>query len=598
MGVRVLSASAVRRRAVLWVALAACLLTFGVNAFWRSGYTGDEGFYGVTAENMLRAPKYWLRLSYFPLGHFSADKNGFAHPPFNSYFYAVGLWFSRGSLVGPEIVNLLALGALLFFAYRLLARVDEMAAGIAVLLLAASPAMTGYYSMLEAEPLLATFGVVALYCCLRGGFQSGQRRWLFLGGLSLGMSFALKLWLCGPDVLAVAAALWFRAIERRLPWRSYAAGLALAGVGFVLPAGLHLGAIALVYPQDLGFWLKNIYFGVFTEAGISGSKFTAQAIPANWIHPVWYYAAVLYRDEFFVVPALLLGAGAAWVDSRQVRHLVLVLAAGLAGVGPLSLIKVKEPLYVLTCAIFLYLLAGVCLAAALRRIGRGAPLDRFPRRVGVPVMITLLLAVPAAYLRGVQPDKLTLPFVVAHSVVYLGFLALVAWGTWTRGAARIERVLVWACAATVVATFGWNVASQRPRDAAIARLLKPYVALNRPDEMSMFASNFKNYQYYTFSTGCYWHDLDLRQRPETVLAQPKYRHVRVFILSPESWQAPAEAAWVAWLENHATDKTAELNRTLGAPSGYHVFVRDLPAGSLADRGAATRPVGVAAKRKT
>jgi hypothetical protein len=104
-------------------------------------------------------------------------------------------------------------------------------------------------------------------------------------------------------------------------------------------------------------------------------------------------------------------------------------------------------------------------------------------------------------------------------------------------------------------------------------MVKPYVADVPPTTMTMFASNFKNYQYYTFAKGCYWHDLDRSKAPEAVLASPEYRDVRVFILDPEDQGDPKNAAWLSWLETHASEKSPELDRAIGRTTGYRVFVR-------------------------
>ena len=95
---------------MLALASGTCVVLLALNIFRREGYTGDEGFYGVTALNMLHAPGYILRSSYYPLGSFASDKDGFAHLPFNSYFYALSLMISKASLAGPEVVNAIALG--------------------------------------------------------------------------------------------------------------------------------------------------------------------------------------------------------------------------------------------------------------------------------------------------------------------------------------------------------------------------------------------------------------------------------------------------------------------------------------------------------
>src|ERR1041385_4240032 len=276
--------SGFRHSVMLVVVVCACIGFLAVNLFRREGYTGDEGFYGVTALNMLHAPSYVLRPSYYPLGDFAADKDGFAHLPFNSYFYALSLAVSRGSLAGPEVVNAISLVLLLFFSYRILRLFDTNAALFAVLLLGASPATFLYYSQLEAEPLMTTAGIAALYYALRAGPGLDRKRCLFFSGICLGLAFAFKLWLFGPLALATGVALIVRTgtLSHFLKARAFprgstgeASGSALRplllgvivfAAGVIIPAGLHLLAVACFYPADLGYWIKNIYFGVFTNA--------------------------------------------------------------------------------------------------------------------------------------------------------------------------------------------------------------------------------------------------------------------------------------------------------------------------------------------
>jgi hypothetical protein len=91
-------------------------------------------------------PRLPLAAELLSLGDFSVEKDAFAHPPFNSYLYALALWISNGSFVGLEILNALSFALFLFFAYRLLALFDRHAARFAVVLFAASPAILHAWS--------------------------------------------------------------------------------------------------------------------------------------------------------------------------------------------------------------------------------------------------------------------------------------------------------------------------------------------------------------------------------------------------------------------------------------------------------------------
>ncbi len=559
-------------RSAVVLALLMGLATLWLHLVSRPGYTGDEGFYGVTARNMVERADYWLRPSYFPLGNFETDREGFAHPTINSYVYAVSLWGSGGSLAGPEVANLVLFGALLFFAFRLLARADRVAAAAAVLLLAASPALRGYFWMLEAEPLMTLAGVVALYCAMRTQFAPLTKRHVFGAGLAVGVAFVTKLWLFGPIGLAVGAALVIRAWEQRAAWASVAAGVGLFVLGVVAPAAVHLGTVAILYPQDVSFWLRNIYFGVITNAGISGAKMGG-AGPANWVHPVWYYGAALYRDHFFLLPPMVFGAWSAWTAGGRVRQLALVLAIGAAGVVPLSLIKVKEPLYVLAPAVFLYLLAGVCLGAMARRLRTRRPLERGPTLAGYAACGGAALAVVAAYAGGIKREDITLAFAAGHTLVMLAAIAAMAWANGSRSGRRLERSVLTIATVAGVASLVVGFREWHPRDAEIGRLIEPAIAAVPKQEVAFIASNFKSYQFYTFAKGRYWHDVAPDLSPEALANDPTLGAVRAFILSPEDAAKPENARWLAWLEATAAEKTAELDARLGRVSGWRVFVR-------------------------
>jgi hypothetical protein len=494
-----------------------------------------------------------------------ADKEGFAHPPFSSYLYALSLWLSRGSLAGPEMVHALAFAGLLFFAYRLLAGVDRLAACAAVLLLAASPAMQAYYGLQESEPLMTTCGLAGLYCCLR----RTSLLWPFLGGLCLGFAFALKLWLCAPLVLAAATAIVFRSA----PLREKLVALALCVLGGLIPSALHLLAIAFWYPQDLGFWLREIYFGIFMSAGISGSKLSGSGTPTEWMHPVWYYAAALYRDHFFLLPIVLFGGRSLWRDNRLRGPLLLVLAAGMSGLLPLSLMKVKEPLYILACTVFIYLLAGCCLAAMINRIRTTGALDSVSLKLGGAITLGLMLLFPLAYLRHIQPDKITSTFVLLHTVTLTAILAAVLVSHWKRKPALLQSALYAACALAVIGTFAHTWLTQRGRDAAIARAVMPYLENNPPNALSFIASNFKGYQYYTYHRGCYWRELPLDAEPATLLDSAPFASVRVFIVEALDQRKPELAPWLRWLEAHTTEKTGNFTRPEESSPGVRVFVR-------------------------
>ncbi len=558
-------------RIVFTIAVAAVVCMVLLNVFRRISYIGDEGFYGITALNMLQSPAYILRPSYYPLGDFIVEQDAFAHPPLNSYLYALALWISNGSFVGLEILNALSFALFLFFAYRLLSLFDLHAARFAVALLAASPAILHAWSEVEAEPMMSAAGVMALYYGARSGVQTRQRTLLFLCGLSLGLAFALKLWLFGPYALAVSVLVLWRTWQSGATRLRKLSPLLLVALGAVIPAGLHLLAVAWFYPEDLQFWLRKVYFGFFIREGISGGKFSGDVIDPRWVHPVWYYAGVFYRDHFFLVPIILLGISSLLRDVRLNREFLWMIIAGTIGLIPFSFMKIKEPMYVLSCTIFIYFLAAACLAALVRRLS-DATAAKPSGRFETAIVVTLLLLFPLAYAWGIKPREITPALVLGHSVVLTLTLLIFWWSRRTQG-----RLLEWtiyaACAAAVVIGFLYDGITRRPRDETISRMMRPSIEGNSTEALSLVATEFKSYQFYTFRRGCYWDELPLHQSPATVFASPQLSQTRAFVIEPEDLVKPEMAPWIAWLEKHTTEKTAELNTALGKDAGLRLFIR-------------------------
>jgi 4-amino-4-deoxy-L-arabinose transferase-like glycosyltransferase len=558
-------------RSAFLLAAAGVVSMLVLNLFCREIYEGDEGFYGVTALNMLQSPDYILRPSYYPEGNFATEKNAYAHPPWNAHFYALTLWIGNRSLAGLEFLHAMFFAVFLYFAYRALKLFDAQAACFAVVLLAISPGIHWTYSQLEPEPLMAMLGMIALYCGLRGSFAPGQRKWLFLAGLSIGMAFAAKLWLCGPLALALAVALLARA--RRSGIREVLPGLLVFSAGVLITSTLHLLAVAYFYPEDLGFWLNNVYFGLFNNSGISATKFGAGKVPEGWVHPWWYYAAKLYRDHFFLWPIILIGGSSFLRDRRFNRELLWIIVAGAICLLPFSMMTVKEPQYILSCTIFLYFLAGACMAALVRRISERGEIDSFSRWFGTAAILGLLVLVPAAYALGIQPNRITGSFVMAHSIALPLFVAALWWAGRKRSFS-LEWGFYAGCAVAVAAIFAHEWVTRLTRDKVVTRLMQPYVQSYPTRTLSFVASNFKAYQFTTFRRGCYWEQLPQQQPPEVVLGMPKFKELRVFVIDARDLRKGHLTHWLRWLEANATEKTREMDEQLGGSSGWRLFVRE------------------------
>jgi hypothetical protein len=63
------------------------------------------------------------------------------------------------------------------------------------------------------------------------------------------------------------------------------------------------------------------------------------------------------------------------------------------------------------------------------------------------------------------------------------------------------------CAAAVVIGFFHDGTTRRPRDETISRMIRPYIEGNSTEALSLVATEFKSYQFYTFRRGCYWDEL-------------------------------------------------------------------------------------------
>jgi hypothetical protein len=119
--------------------------------------------------------------------------------------------------------------------------------------------------------------------------------------------------------------------------------------------------VAIESPSDLPYWIESVYLGIFSGHGVTGGKLSA--LNAYAPTPLWYYPAVLYRDHFYLVPLTLFGLPALLRRTRPQAMLLLATVFGACmGVVVLSVPAVKEPLYVLSVAPFLYMLAGTSLA--------------------------------------------------------------------------------------------------------------------------------------------------------------------------------------------------------------------------------------------
>lgn len=547
----------------LMLASSLLLLTKGI--WFRESYGGDEGYHLTVALNMIKSGDF-MRPDSIPGGRegdWQADFfEGF--PPLQYTLLALGIFSSGGRLAGAEFVACLTFLLTLFFAYKLVETWDRTAAFLSVLLLAVSPAVIVLFGTLECEPVLTMFGMGGLYFLAAAEQGRSFRRYL-LAGVFLGLAFLSKLWLAAPFLLSAGVMFVIPRLMRRRIEPSDLGCAALTAAGFVLAGSSHIIAVALLSPQDLSLWLSRVYFGAF--GGTAFNKFKTADVPANWMHPIWYYPAILYRDHFFLLTFSMLGLPS--FLKRPIRDVVVplgMLLAGLSSIALFSLPPVKEPLYILPGIVFCYLLAGFCLSSLLNA---GLSEERLRRGVGTAagaVVLVLMLAVLVAYTRGLKRDDITLGYAVTHTLVSIGLAAFAFVQT---GKARRHSLSLLAagCLAALAVYAGYTMATTVPRDRVIAEVIRPYLADRAPQDESFIAPNYKSYQAYLYRRGRYWKSHQFEIPDGKSLSR-----FTAFVLGPEELQDPEMGESIRFLELGFEEKTADVVRLLGREIPYRLFV--------------------------
>jgi hypothetical protein len=491
---------------------------------------GDEGLSAVAAANICQDVRFALRPSYLPGGSPdwpSVDAGHIFYPPLSHVLQAVALCPTqdvRASYVAP-LLALLASAAAMFAVLR---PVSTRGAWLAALLVLGSPAMSAQFEALEAEPIAAALGAWAIVCAL-GASRSGRATPAALSGMLLGLAFITKPWLCLPSVLGVIAALL--STRRRIPL------LAVASLTGVVATGAHLAFVAWWSPHDLPFWLRNVYLTMFFEPDAQGDKWSGATVPAGWVHPVWYYGAILYREHFFLLPLLAAGLPSLLRAARggETRRVAIVLAAVLFGILLLSLPAVKEPLYVLSAVPAAYAFT----AMALDAIGPSETSAAIRRAGLVAVLGTVSIA--AAYARGVKRDDIDLNYVALHAIGMAAAFAL------TLGVCRFKpRFLVLAGAMCLAFVCGDAIATWRRTRAsplrALADRIRPFVAGRPPYEASFVSPRYHLLTAYLFREGRYWTSFYQELDGDEMERAARRGELCAFITDEELRRNPAVAA--------------------------------------------------------
>jgi len=560
----------------------AFLLINGV--YFREGYSGDEGYHITVASNMARSVG-WIRPDPVPGGKDKDWQEAFfeGFPPLHYMLLALALICSGDRLAGLEFIPLLAFLATLLSIRKLVAFWDASAAFFAVLLLAVSPSMISLFGRLECEPVLTAFGSSGL--CF---FAAGElrRSWLYylVSGFLLGLSFLTKLWLAVPFMFAAAAIFGLRRITLCRFELSDIYFAVITGVSFLLAASLHIIAVAIASPQDLWLWISRVYLGAF--GGTAFNKFVTEGVPANWIHPFWYYPGILYRDHFFLLPLALLGLP--FLVKRANRTMVIPLGMVIAGLSSIVLFSfpaVKEPLYILGGTCFCYIFTGFSLSSVVGvEVVEGALL-RKTILVVLVLCVVLAVGVLAAFTMNMKPDDLTAHYAIVHTSVLLAicvFCVLLMRHPTAYAARAFTAIFLVALGLSAL----FNIYGKSPRDRVIANVIRPYVECRRPQDISFISPNFKSLQAYLYRQGRYWTRAGIVP-PEPVVGE--LRKYNAFVLGPDELGNPDMRPLLLCLEENFQEKTNEVTAILGHEIPFRVFVNEsaLRGGETGDAAGST-----------
>jgi dolichol-phosphate mannosyltransferase len=292
------------------------------------------------------------------------------------------LLLAAASLLGSA--GLGALGVLTWLGLLLggalsLRRLDVPAARALPLVAAGAPGLLAAFTLYEFEPAVAALGILGFAALTRTG-ERHNALFAALAGAALGLGFALKMWLVLPAGLACLAYLLPRVYRARGQAHDAMRRAAVVfALSFVALALSHLAAVAVLSPGDLRAWVDWVYLGIFNGRGVTGPKLSGEGAVHGEAWPAFAYAYWLLRDHGALLVPIVLGLPAATRRvSNQEGALYAAVLGALAGLVPLSVPAVKEPLYMLPLVPFLYVLAALAVVAPDRvparlwRVNRGA----------------------------------------------------------------------------------------------------------------------------------------------------------------------------------------------------------------------------------
>jgi hypothetical protein len=398
---------------------------------------------------------------------------------------------------------------------------------------------------------------------------------LFVGGAFLGLGFLTKMWLIVPYLFAVSGFILVRAFvdTRQQPHPQRGQQIAICVIGFVAVSLTHLAFVAWTSERDLAAWVHHVYLGIFSGRGVTGEKLSGLG---QYLHaPRWflYYPLILYRDHCFLLPIICFGLPALTRrPTVKKRALVAIVFGALLALVVLSVPAVKERLYVLAAVPFLYVLAGLCLAALIEAPERYRAINRTAVRAGIVVAGLSIVLFGIFLLAGTAPTVLTPGYYAAHSAAMLA-AAFLGW-LWLKRRALTPFLLIFSLTALSAYVVVETWLGQKPIHPTLAKLIAPHLKNKKSAYPSYVSVDCRIMQGYLMRNGLCWESFIASERNPGPQGANNGRY-SVYILGKRELADPSLVGVLAWLEVEYREISKKLDKRLGYPSGYRVFVSRL-----------------------
>lgn len=506
----------------------------------------DEARYAITALNMMADTREFPVVSAEPFGR----PDGHILWAYSTLLALSMSVFGRGEF-GLRIVNVILLGGAGFLVYRLALRLlkDRALACVAGAFFLLNPTAISYARPAMVEPSVAFWGCVAMI--LAAAYCDSPKTWrALLCGIALALGFLSKLWLIMPYGLPCLALMLLAPRQRT----RLAADVALCGAAFLALTGSHLLLVSWIAPEHYRDWVYWYFVGTLASR-VSGPGYD----PAQWYRPWWFYAGVLFKCLFPVLPLVLLGLRPAFRERGRV--VALWLAALFAPAIAISFLKVKLAAY----AYFLYPGLAVVVACGYQHF-RYKATSREIAIAGAASAAIALCFIGADVVSGPQLAAILLLYALYAAAAQGGALRV-----WT------QRALVGAVAVTILVSLAL-VVRRSLRDRIYYRELAPYfqsLLHERPVGPSTFvAPHYAAITFRTFRHGENWGSYYFHKTGEEFRRELDNRSHAFYIVddSGKLYGGKPEPERLELLRRRARDVTGELEVRFGVKLPYRVFV--------------------------